>query len=210
MTSITSADGLTLEAAYDVPSESRAIVVMCHPHPRAGGTMNAPLLLALRDDLNRRGLGVLRFNFRGIGASEGTSEDGIPEIADVEGALADAAERFRVPLALLGWSFGAAVAIRTAARHPELRGCAAIAPSVIARPGYTAGLPPPGELSLDVPLLVVIAANDEQIDPGEQRAWVEAAGAQFVEVNGANHFFWARYETLAEIVGDFLESRVEG
>ncbi|MGH2757467.1 MAG: alpha/beta hydrolase [Actinomycetota bacterium] len=204
MTTITSTDGLTLEAAYDLPDDARGSVVVCHPHPRAGGTMNAPLLLHLRDDVVGRGLAVLRFNFRGIGASEGESGDGTPEIADAEGAIADAADR-GLPVALLGWSFGAAVAIRTAALHPELRACVAIAPAVTTRTGYTAGVPAPEDMSLEVPLLVITGANDDQVDPGEQRKWAEAAGARFVEVKGANHFFWARYETLSEAAGGFLE-----
>jgi hypothetical protein len=204
VTTITSTDGLTLEAAYDVPDEAHGLVVVCHPHPRAGGTMNAPLLVALRDDLRARGIGVLRFNFRGIGSSEGEPSDGSAEIADAEGALADAATR-ELPLALLGWSFGAAVAIRTTARHAELRACVAIAPAVTARAGYTAGVPAAEDMSLDVPLLMVTGANDDQVDPGEQRRWAEAAGATFVEIKGANHFFWARYEVLCEVVGPFLE-----
>jgi uncharacterized protein len=204
MTTITSTDGLTLEADYDVPDEARGLVVVCHPHPRAGGTMNAPLLITLRDDLVARGIGVLRFNFRGIGSSEGESGDGTAEIADAEGALADAATR-ELPLALLGWSFGAAVALRTVARHSELRACVAIAPAVVARAGYTAGVPAPEDMSPDVPVLVITGANDDQVDPGEQRRWAEAAGARFVEIKGANHFFWARYEALSEAAGTFFE-----
>jgi len=205
MTTIASSDGLELEAAWDVPDDARGIVVFCHPHPRAGGTMNAPLLLALRDDLVARGFAVLRFNFRGIGSSQGESADGIPEIADAEGAIAAATERFDGPCGLLGWSFGAAVAIRTAEAHPELGACVAIAPAVNERVGYTAGVPAPAALELDVPLLVVIAANDDQIDPQAQREWATPAGARLEEVSGANHFFWARYDALAEVVGPFFE-----
>lgn len=202
---IKSTDGLTLEAAYDLPDDARGLAVVCHPHPRAGGTMNAPLLLHLRDDLVSRRIGVLRFNFRGIGSSEGDSNDGTPEIADTEGALADAGTH-DLPVALLGWSFGAAVAIRTALRHPELRACVAIAPAIDARPGYTSGVPAPEEMSsVDVPLVVITGANDDQVDPGAQRAWAEAAGARFVEIKGANHFFWARYEALSKAVLSFFE-----
>ena len=210
MKTITSTDGLTLEAAWTLPDDARAVVVMCHPHPRMSGTMNAPLLVALHDDLIARRIGVLRFNFRGVGSSQGRSEDGTPEIADAEGALAAAAEKTDVPRSILGWSFGGAVAVRTAQRHPELAACVAIAPAVTARPGYTVGLPAPGELGLEMPILVVTGANDEQIHPDDQRAWAEAAGARSVLVKGANHFFWARYEALAKAVGDFLAEVVSG
>ncbi|HEX2050233.1 MAG TPA: alpha/beta hydrolase, partial [Actinomycetota bacterium] len=110
-------DGLALEAAIDEPGRPPvAAVVVCHPHPRMGGTMDAPLLLALRDALVARSWAVLRFNFRGVGASEGEASDGIAEVADARGALAEARRRWPdAPLALAGWSFGAAVAVRAEA-----------------------------------------------------------------------------------------------
>src|SRR5688500_2919200 len=89
---IRSRDGLTLEAAFD-GEPAAGVVVFCHPHPRFGGTMDAPLLIALRDDLVGRGFAVLRFNFRGVGASEGTSGLGEEEVADALGAVAAAESR---------------------------------------------------------------------------------------------------------------------
>lgn len=208
---IRSRDGLALEAALDAPPDAKAVLVLCHPHPQMGGTMNAPLLLALRDELVGRGWAVLRFNFRGIGASEGTPSTGIEEVADAGGALDYAADRYAgLSRALAGWSFGAAVAVRLAAREAGIIGCAAIAPAVHEKPGITAGLPPPGDLGATVPLLVVYAANDKQVSPEACSAWGEAAGADVVRVRGANHFFWAKYEQLSEIVGSWLDDRLGG
>lgn len=208
---IRSRDGLGLEAALDEPDDPKAVLVLCHPHPQMGGTMNAPLLLALRDDLVRRGWAVLRFNFRGIGASEGVAGTGVDEVADAGGAALHAAETFGgLPRAIAGWSFGAAVAIRLAATDPSFTGCAAIAPAVDANPGITAGLPAPAELDFRVPLLVVVGVNDKQVSPEACAAWGRTAGAEVVEVRGANHFFWAKYEQLSTIVGDWLDERLEG
>jgi alpha/beta superfamily hydrolase len=78
------------------------------------------------------------------------------------------------------------------------------------KPGVTAGLPPPGRLGVEAPLLVVFGANDRQVSPDACSAWGEAAGADVVAVPGANHFFWAKYEQLSEVVGDWLDRKVEG
>lgn len=208
---IRSRDGLALEGAVDAPDAPRAVLVLCHPHPQMGGTMNAPLLLALRDDMIRRGWAVVRFNFRGIGASEGTSGTGVDEVADAGGAADYAATTFDgLPRAVAGWSFGGAVAVRLAATDPSFIGCAAIAPAVDEKPGVTAGLPPPGRLGAEVPMLVVFGANDKQVSPDACTAWGTAAGADVVRVSGANHFFWAKYEQLSKIVGDWLDERLEG
>jgi uncharacterized protein len=173
-----------------------------------GGTMNAPLLLAVRDELITRRWGILRFNFRGIGASQGLSSDGGAESADVRGGLSLVRERFPgLPLALAGWSFGGAVAIQVACGGEELAACVAIAPAVTAKSGVSAGVPAPGGCTPSCSLLIITGANDDQVRPDECRAW--AAGvenAHYVELPGANHFFWAKYESLASQVGDFLDT----
>ena len=206
---IESSDGLSLEAEVDDSGEPRGAVVLCHPHPKLGGTMNAPLMLALRDRLVREGWAVLRFNFRGIGDSEGRASTGEAEVADVEGALAWARERYpKVPVALCGWSFGAAVALRTVCAGSEPSAVAAIAPAVKPREGITAGLPPAEEVEIDTPVLLVCACNDDLVAVDDCRSWAKAAGVNLEEVRGANHFFWGKYEDLAEIVAGWLDEVV--
>ncbi len=201
-----STDGLTLEGAVDVPAGPKAVVVLCHPHPKMGGTMNAPLLAALRDHLVSEDWAVVRFNFRGIGASQGTSSTGIEEVSDAQGAIAYARDRLEeLPLAIAGWSFGAAVAVRAAALDDSLAGCIAIAPAVAAEPGVTDGLPAPDEIEIDVPLLVACGANDEVVRPEECRLWAEAAFAEHIVLKGANHFFWGNYEQLAVKIARWLD-----
>jgi alpha/beta superfamily hydrolase len=206
-----SADGLRLEGAWDdAARERRAVVVICHPHPEMGGTMNAPLLLALRDDLVARGWAVLRFNFRGNGSSEGGFGMGTDEVADAQAAVATARDRAPgTPLALVGWSFGGAVAIRAAEMDDSLVGCAAVAPSVKAKAGVTAGLPPADDLDLGVPLLFVCGGNDNVVSPEDCKTWIDAVPAgRYVEISGANHFFWGRYDRLCSAVGDWLDDLV--
>jgi uncharacterized protein len=206
---LTSSDDLRLEAELSSAENPRAGLVLCHPHPKMGGTMNAPLLVALSDALVEAGWAVLRFNFRGIGNSEGDPSDGIAEVADAEGALTAIKGRYgSLPTAVAGWSFGAAVALRAATRV-DVSACVAIAPAVKPRPGVTAGLPPAAELAIDVPSLFVCGANDEVTPPSECRRYAEAVdGATFTEVSGANHFFWAKYDDLAEAVVGWLKGVV--
>jgi uncharacterized protein len=210
-TTFRSTDGLSLEAEVDTPQDPKGVLVLCHPHPKMGGTMRAPLLEALRDELVNRGWAVVRFNFRGIGESEGDASTGEAEVADAQGAVAFARERFPDKLvAIAGWSFGGAVAVRTAQQEPDLIAVVAIAPSVKERPGITVGLPAPGQLDLAMPLTVVCGANDDLIALDDCKAWSEeASGASCVEVPGANHFFWAKYEDLAGIVGDALDGALQ-
>jgi len=201
-----SADGLELEAEADDVEEPSAAVVLCHPHPKMGGTMNAPLLLSLRDAFVRRGWPVLRFNFRGIGASEGESSIGLAEVEDAAGAVASARDRWAgVPVVLAGWSFGAAVAVRLAERDDSLAACVAIGPAVRAREDVTAGLPSAAETEVDVPLLLVCAANDEVAPCSECEAWAKEARADYRTISGANHFFWAKYEDLAAHLEEWLD-----
>ena len=207
-----STDGLSLEAEFDVPptGSPRAVLVFCHPHPKMGGTMNAPLVLAVRDEVVSRGWAVVRFNFRGIGASEGEPSVGIREVADAEGALAFGAQRWPgLDMAIAGWSFGGAVALRAATRHPELKACATIAPSVQPKPDVTVGAPPAKEFSFQGPVLLLSGANDDQVAPADVRLWAAETGSTFVEMRGANHFFWAKYEALASVVGDFLDEALQ-
>lgn len=169
--------------------------------------MNAPLLEAVTTELVADGCAVLRFNFRGIGASEGTSGIGHEELKDAAAAVDEALRRFPdVPLAIAGWSFGGAVAVKTAAQRDEIKACVAIAPAVKEKPGITAGLPPADEVTLSQPTHFIVGINDDLVDPDDCEGWATAVGATCEVMRGANHFFWAKYDRLAQEVLRFLKS----
>jgi alpha/beta superfamily hydrolase len=204
-----STDDLVLEGEIDGLEDGRSALVLCHPHPQMGGTMNAPLLLALRDELVTRSWAVLRFNFRGIGGSQGRPSTGEAEVSDALGAIAFLRARARdLPRAVAGWSFGGAVAVRAAVADDALLGCVGIAPAVVAKPDVTAGLPPADELDLGVPLLFVCGSNDDVVPPDVCRRWIRAVPeGELIEIGAANHFFWGKYDQLSEAVGDWLDAR---
>ena len=204
-----STDDLVLEAELWIADEARAGLVFCHPHPQMGGTMNAPLLVTVAEELVRSGWNVLRFNFRGIGDSEGDPSTGTAETADAEGAVEFMRSRFPdLSIAIAGWSFGAAVATRVAAADDSLAALVAIAPAVKEKPGVTDGLPPADSIDLTVPTLVVCAAHDELVEVDDCCSWAETAKTELYVMPGANHFFWAKYEKLAGVITEFLDAEV--
>lgn len=203
-------DGLRLEGVVDIPDAHRATLVLCHPHPKMGGTMNAPLLEVLRDAIVERRWAVIRFNFRGIGASQGESSTGLAELADARAAISEARERWpSLPTGITGWSFGGAVAVRAALDDPSLAACIGIAPAVKGKPDVTVGLPDANEAALTVPALFVVGENDTHVSPDDAQEWAGAQGFAVKRLPGANHFFWGKYEDLADEVTGFLDEVLE-
>ncbi len=106
---------------------------------------------------------------------------------------------------IAGWSSGAAVAVRAMMQDPEISAGVAIAPAVKPRAGVTAGLPDPSRVRLTSPLLFLCGLNDDVVAVDDCRAWAEAVSrCDLFEVQGANHFFWAKYEDVTTVVSEWL------
>ncbi|MSQ28840.1 MAG: alpha/beta fold hydrolase [Dehalococcoidia bacterium] len=124
---------LTLEGLFSAPTPGGAAgpgVVICHPHPLYGGTMQNNVVSALALVLAGLGFGVLRFNFRGIGRSQGQHTKGEGEAFDTEGAVGwltvqPGCDPARV--GLVGYSFGAGVSLTVAGRDPRVVAAAFVA-----------------------------------------------------------------------------------
>jgi alpha/beta superfamily hydrolase len=194
---VTTPDGIELEAELATPERpARAACVLCHPHPQFGGSMRSLVISALFGALPAAGVATLRFNFRGVEASDGTWDEGRGERADVAAAVAAMADRVSgAPLLLAGWSFGADMALATV--EPELAGWFAVAPPL----RYTTAV----EAAADPrPKLLALAEHDEVRSAREVEA--EAAGwtATTVDVvGGASHFFMGRTDRIVELALDF-------
>ncbi len=136
-------EGLQLEARLAAGS-NRQLVVLCHPHPQFCGIMNDHVDIAARNELSALGYSTVRFNFRGVGDSEGHHGGGEPESADLEAILTDlqAHELAADGLALTGYSFGSWVASK-AAHTVELRWLALLSPPIDLLPFHLSSWPAP-------------------------------------------------------------------
>jgi alpha/beta superfamily hydrolase len=191
--SITTADGVTLEARIDsAPSPSR-FTVFCHPHPLHGGSMNAPLMIGVSRQLAERGHMVLRFNFRGTGSSSGRHEYGEGEQLDIDAAM-ELAEP-GLPTSIAGWSFGASTALRWIAKHDSTIPYVGIAPPPEALPGELPG----------GPKRFVVGTRDQVIDAEALRAYAADQSIDIVITPG-DHFFHGRGKKIGDLVGQGLEA----
>lgn len=104
-----------LEALLEEPETGapRAAALVCHPHPKHGGTMHNKVVYRLARGLRKTGHVVLRFNFRGVNLSEGAYDDGVGEVEDARWCLSYLRNRYpELPYTVAGFSFGSRVALR--------------------------------------------------------------------------------------------------
>lgn len=206
----TSADGLRLEGRLAIPDDRppRGAAVVCHPHPQYGGSMSSKLVPALQRALVAGGWTALRFNFRGVGRSEGSYGGGIAEIDDVLGALARVRDDGDGTVVVVGWSFGALVGLNAAARDGGVASYAGIAPPARAAFEGTFELPPIAELDgWTARTLLVCGTADPFCRPEDLRAFAAQIPSSEVRViEGADHFFVEEAEDLCKTVVSFLDA----
>jgi alpha/beta superfamily hydrolase len=206
----TSEDGTRLEGELRTPDEPPVgAAVLCHPHPRHGGSKDHPLLWAIRNDLaGARGAVVLAFNFRGVMGSAGTYGGGRDELRDVRGAIAAIRDRVgELPLLLVGWSFGASVALREALDDRRVSAVAVVGMPLQPNDLSLPPLPDPADLRLfRRPALLLAGAHDEYCPEPELRTYASSfPDAEVRIVPGTDHYFWRREKEAAAIVGAFAE-----
>jgi uncharacterized protein len=192
-------DGISLDGRLAEPPDSRAGVVVCHPHPLYGGDMDNPVVVRAAEVCAGLGLAALRFNFRGVGQSLGRHGSGLDERLDVGAALHQLRSTLSVDgdVALAGYSFGASVAAQVAAGRADLTGLCLIAPP-LAIEGMAL---PPALAQFGGSLCVVGGTRDEYCPVASLRALGHKfPNAQVTIVEGANHFFFGRLFPLGEAV----------
>lgn len=176
-----------------------AIAVVCHPHPLYQGTMRNKVVHTLARAANRLGAPAVRFNFRGVGASGGSWDEGRGEIEDALAVAAWARQRWPGrPLWLAGFSFGAFAAF-VAAGEVKPAALVTIAPPVTRFPIDAAPDP-------QAPWLLVQGEDDELVDFHEVVAWAKTRpiSPRVVLLPGTSHFFHGRLGELQRVVQDFL------
>ncbi len=195
-----------LEGRYQHNRDPNApIALMLHPHPQHSGTMNNKVVYSMYQAFARRGFSVLRFNFRGVGRSQGSYDRGEGELSDAASALdwlqtynqnADACW-------IAGFSFGAWIGMQLLMRRPEISGFVSISPPAnLYDFSFLAPCPSSG--------LVVHGEQDELVPEPSVAKLVEKLGHQrnleidYRVIPGASHFYHDNMEDLIGHLDDYL------
>lgn len=190
-----------LEGRLRAPESPRRAAVVCHPHPKFGGTMNNNVVYRVARALEDRGTAVLRFNFRGVGRSTGEYGEGAAEEEDVRAALDFVAAQYpALPLWLAGFSFGARVGLKVALDDPRV--------SHLIGAGLAIRMFDLGYLSRNTkPLAVVQASEDEYGGQGEIEPFVSALPQphRLWIVDGATHLFPGKLDELEVAAGEAVD-----
>ncbi len=192
-----------LECLLEVPADchGRQVALICHPHPLYQGTMHNKVVHTLARSMHDLGIPTLRFNFRGVGGSEGEHADGIGETDDTVFLSAWLLEQFQdAELWLAGFSFGGMVAV-LAANRCNAQQLITIAPAV--------GMIGEGaELNPQAHWLLVHGADDELIDAATVLSWVETLSTkpEVVILPDATHFFHGQLVTLRKLLVEKLSN----
>ncbi len=192
-TSISGPNG-NLEAILDLPDDQLRtdyISVNCHPHSLHGGTMTNKVVYTVSRSLAALGIPSIRFNFRGVGKSDGVYDEGKGEIDDLEAVVNWMKQQYSGSrLILTGFSFGSFVAGFAAVKlKPDI--LVSVAPPV-KRFDFEQFIAPENNW------LVIIGDQDELVDYDEVKSWVEQfkPSPRFITMTGASHFFHGRLVEL--------------
>jgi alpha/beta superfamily hydrolase len=184
----------------------RYAAIVCHPHSLYGGTMHNKVVFKVAQTLQMLGMPALRFNFRGVGRSTGTYDEGRGEMDDVRYALEFLSNRYPgLPVILGGFSFGAYVALRVAAIDDRVQ--AMIGLGVPARMLD-------GEYLNDShkPKLIIQGTEDEQAPYTLTAKWFEHVPApkSMIAIQSADHFFQGHLDEVQAIITTFVQNIIEG
>lgn len=193
-----------VESTSETPS---AIGVVCHPHPLFEGTMHNKVAYMVARSYKDAGMVAIRFNFRGVGKSEGVHDDGKGEVEDCLAVMAWAKTQWpNLSFNLAGFSFGAYVALQLTqtdllAKNIAIETLITVAPPV-GRWDFSQ-IKSPG-----MPWLIVQGLDDELVKAEDVSKWSQLFGEalRFVEIPNADHFFHGQLTVLRKVVGDWLNT----
>ncbi|MDE1155733.1 MAG: alpha/beta hydrolase [Acidobacteriaceae bacterium] len=196
-----------LEALLNTGSpDAPYAVVVAHPQPLGGGTMHHKVVYHATKAFTHYGLPVLRFNYRGVGLSEGSYTGGPGEMDDLRAALDWMEQKFQKPLLFAGFSFGSNIGLRVCCGDPRIKGLVGLGLPVNAEGRvYTYDfLPKCGS----VPKLFIIGKQDAYAPYEQLSAALEATPTprQILWVDGADHFFEGTPQSPASKLGVMREA----
>ena len=180
-----------LEIVLNIPEAApRGIALVAHPHPLQGGTLDNKVAQTLAKTFFAMGYVATRFNFRGVGKSEGSFDEGVGETADALAALAHARTRFgELPVALAGFSFGSFVQTRVAASMKPER-LVLVGPAA----GRLAGTNVPPDT------IVIHGEEDDVVPLSAVLDWTRPQQLPVVVFPGCGHFFHGRLPQLQRTI----------
>ncbi len=196
-----------IEAITSCPEHqftSRAVAVICHPHPLYGGTMQNKVVHYLAKSFNDLGLRALRFNFRGVGGSAGSYADGVGEADDLRAVLDWLSERLPgAKVWLAGFSFGAYVALREAT-HAGVEQLVTVAPPVNFFDFSALRTP-------DCPWLLIQGDQDEVVPAEQVLSWAHglSPAPEIIAMPDVDHFFHGHLNSLRELLLERLRPAAE-
>jgi alpha/beta superfamily hydrolase len=186
------------------------VALVLHPHPQHGGTMNNKVVYTLYHIFVRYGFSVLRFNFRGVGRSQGSFDNGHGELSDATAAL-DWMQSYNTNARgcwIGGFSFGAWIAMQVLMRRPEIEGFIAAAPPAnMFDFTFLAPCPSSG--------MIIQGSQDDLVPEPQVAALADRLGNQrditidYNVIDGANHFFQERLDSLTAHVEGYLDQRLD-
>lgn len=180
----------------DSSTRNKGVAVICHPHPLHQGTMNNKVVHTLSKAFHNKGLHTVRFNYRGVGKSEGEYGNSIGEVADLLSVLKWVDLVLDSPsIWLAGFSFGAYIAARGSSLH-ACNQLYSIAPAVTNQPYETLS-------TVACPWIVVQGEKDEVIAPEKVYQWFDNAqtpNMQLIKCPDTSHFFHGQLVNLRQIV----------
>lgn len=194
-----------IEATLDQPdsSERNAIAVCCHPHPLHGGAMTNKVIYTVSRTLAGLGIPSVRFNFRGVGKSQGEYDEGRGEQQDLIKVVEWMQQQYPGrPLWLAGFSFGSWIAALQAKKLGAQQ-LISIAPPVNRFSFDEFEIP-------DCPWLVVQGDADEVVEPEAVFKWLDdlSKKPEVIRMQGAGHFFHSRLVDLRELIEDKLQAHL--
>jgi alpha/beta superfamily hydrolase len=185
-----------LEALLEEPEDAapREAALVCHPHPQHGGTMHNKVVYRVARGLRRAGAVVLRFNYRGVGRSEGVYDEGEGELEDARAALGHLRRRYsELPFTLAGFSFGSRIVLRLGCASPGARRVIAVGfPTIYKDSSYLE--------TCTVPRIFVQSTQD-QFGPLQEIEPLVAAlpePRRLIAIQAEDHFFAGALERLEE------------
>jgi alpha/beta superfamily hydrolase len=201
-----SGPGGELEAMLETPAATNGerIAILCHPHPQHQGTMLNKVVHTLARAMNDLGMIALRFNFRGVGASEGSYGAGHGEVEDVYAVAEYVSRRWpEATIWLAGFSFGAVVAAR-AAQQVRPAQLISLAPAVNVLGRELQEIP-------TMPWLIVQGDADDVVPEPEVSAWVQALEPppEYIVMPGVGHFFHGHLVDLRSLLVNQLQQSSE-